>query len=54
MTLTNDNFPDQAPVFSPDGKKILFTSCRGNREVYAMNADGSDIIQLTKTATNKK
>jgi Tol biopolymer transport system component len=33
------------PSFSPDGKKIIFTSSHES-EIYAMNADGTDIIQL--------
>ncbi len=45
--LTKDNFPDQGPTFSPDGQKILYTSCRGNRELFMMNKDGSSKRQLT-------
>jgi Tol biopolymer transport system component len=37
------------PVWSPDGKKILFTSDRdGDFEVYVMNADGSGQRNLTR------
>jgi Tol biopolymer transport system component len=37
------------PRFSPDGKKILFTSDRGGGDnIWMMNADGSDRVQLTK------
>ncbi len=36
------------PEWSHDGKKILFSSNRdGDFEVYLMNADGSDLKQLT-------
>ena len=36
------------PVFSPDGKRIAFTSNRdGNPELYVMNRDGSDVRRLT-------
>lgn len=36
------------PKFSPDGKKIAFASEHtGTRQIYVMNADGSDLKQLT-------
>jgi Tol biopolymer transport system component len=41
--LTNDTHPDADPRFSPDGKKILYTSLRGGfPEIWLMNRDGSD------------
>lgn len=45
------------PVFSPDGKKIIFRSNRGelggyDREIYLMNADGSDLHNLTRHVGN--
>src|SRR5947209_17341128 len=40
------------PRFSPDGKQIAFTSeYDGNREVYAMPADGGTPKRLTISAT---
>jgi WD40 repeat protein len=37
------------PVWSPDGKRIAFFSDRGgNFDIWLMNADGSDMQQLTK------
>jgi len=37
------------PRFSPDGKKILFTSDAGGGDnIWVMNSDGSDAKQLTK------
>ena len=42
------NVIDSYPMFSPDGKKIAFESNRtGNFEIYTMNADGTNIKQLT-------
>ncbi|MCI0521818.1 MAG: hypothetical protein L0Z70_16355, partial [Chloroflexi bacterium] len=36
---------------SPDGTKILFNSDRtGEYDVYVMNADGSEVINLTKNS----
>ncbi|MCX6833538.1 MAG: amidohydrolase, partial [candidate division Zixibacteria bacterium] len=37
------------PRFSPDGKKILFTSDRGGGDnIWMMNADGGERVQITK------
>lgn len=36
------------PAWSPDGNKIAFSSWEGNqREIYVMDADGSDLRRLT-------
>ena len=36
------------PAFSPDAKRIVFRSARtGNFDLYLMDADGSNLIQLT-------
>jgi hypothetical protein len=46
--LTDSAGDDRAPVYSPDGTRILFDSTRdGNTEIYVMNADGSDQRALT-------
>lgn len=39
---------DAEATLSPDGKKIVFTSMRsGDLELYLMNTDGSDVVQIT-------
>lgn len=48
--LTN-NDKDWAPIFTPDGKKIVFLSDdeRGKGGFFVINADGSNRIRLTST-----
>ncbi|GEM_PF-104004 len=42
---------DEYPVWSPDGTKVLFYSDQtGDREIFTLNADGSGLTQLTKSA----
>lgn len=46
--LTNNPARDVDPVWAPDGKRIAFESDRnGFMQIYVMNADGSNVIQLT-------
>ena len=51
--LTNNNYGDGSPDWSPDGSKIVFTSYRdgGDSEVFVMNVDGTGIVQLTDNST---
>lgn len=42
MNLTKESSDDTTPAWSPDGKKIAFTSYRdGPPQIYVMNSDGS-------------
>ena len=52
MRLTNNPAVDAtAGGWSPDGTRILFWSTRdGNREIYVINADGSDPTRLTSAS----
>jgi len=41
--LTSDTGDNQNPVWSPDGRRIAFSSNRdGKYQIYAMNSDGTD------------
>ncbi len=48
--LTGDMVDIVNPQWSPDGTKILF---EGNPNIYIMNADGSDLINLTRKAEGR-
>ncbi len=48
IRLTFHDAFDSAPAWSPDGRRIAFSSLRdGNTEIYLMNADGSGVTRLT-------
>jgi Tol biopolymer transport system component len=48
--LTNNHAYDAECAFAPDGRWIVFTSLRtGDAELFAMRANGSDVVQLTHT-----
>ncbi len=48
INLTRNSCADDEPDWSPDGTKIAWSSDRdGGFEIYVMNADGSDVTQLT-------
>jgi Tol biopolymer transport system component len=47
--ITTDGLYNHNPVWTPDGKKIVFESYRGNLDgIYKMNPDGSTIETLAK------
>ena len=48
VQLTDNDYTNLYPVWSPDGCRIAFTSdASGIREIYVMNADGSNVQQIT-------
>ncbi len=48
ITRVTDGGNNVNPTWSPDGSQILFTSGRdGDLDLYVMNEDGSDALQLT-------
>ncbi len=50
LKLTNDVFKDRSPQWSPDGKSLIFYSDRtGKYEAWKIDADGSNLKQLTST-----
>jgi TolB protein len=51
--LTQGEFNNADPVFSPDGKYIAFSSTRDNEneQIFAMHEDGSSVVQLTQGST---
>ncbi|MCK6455059.1 MAG: hypothetical protein L6Q92_00815 [Phycisphaerae bacterium] len=50
--LTTTPGYDAEASYSPDGRRIVFTSCRddGNPEIYVMHADGSNPRRITHAA----
>lgn len=51
--LTEEGRNDE-PAWSPDGRRIAFTSYRnGSKDIYVMNADGSDVTRLTTNGDNE-
>ncbi|MCB8976570.1 MAG: PD40 domain-containing protein [Ardenticatenaceae bacterium] len=48
LRLTNDQYLNSEPAWSPDGQQIAFSSKReDNVDIYVINADGTNLRQLT-------
>ena len=48
LKLIASTWMDNSPQYSPDGKKIVFTSSRtGKLEVWTCDREGSNLVQLT-------
>lgn len=55
VNITNRSGYDNQPVFSGDGKTILFTSIRDEKQsdIYSYDLKTKEIIQITKTETSE-
>lgn len=53
VRLTNNTEEERAPMWSPDGKRLVFVARRGgiDFELCVMNADGTGLKQLTDNST---
>ena len=54
--VQNTNDRNNFPAFSPDGKRIAFSTCNiggTNCDIWLINADGSNQIQLTTNESNE-
>ena len=51
--LTNGQGSSRYPSWSPDGTKLAFASDRsGSWQIYVMDADGSNVVQLTSSGNH--
>jgi Tol biopolymer transport system component len=50
--VTHNNTDDEKPSYSPDGKKIVYTSWDGHdTEIYTINTDGTGKFRVTNNRT---
>jgi TolB protein len=55
VQLTHDGGRNDFPIWSPDGRHIVFQSSRsGKEQIWSMLADGSKLQQLTFTGRNSQ
>jgi Tol biopolymer transport system component len=50
VQVTNNNKDDNFPSYSPDGKKIAYTGCKGNDhggDIYTINVGGGGKFRVT-------
>ena len=46
---------DRNPQWSPDGKRLAFTSARdGSAGIFSINADGTGLTDLSRTPTTNE
>lgn len=49
VQVTRNDDPESTPVFTPDGRYIVWASERdGNLDIFRMDADGSNAVNLTR------
>lgn len=53
--LTTNQAFDSKPVWTPDGKRIVFRSDRlGSDDIFVMNANGGNVVRLTTSSVSEQ
>ena len=47
INITNSASEDYSPAWAPDGEKLVFSTHTGNTEIYKINIDAKNLVQLT-------